>query len=217
MSWQQKLELKIKDYLCGYSACHDYWHLFRVRNHAMKIASEVSADCEILEASALLHDIGYRFHETDDKNHEKYSIKIAKQWLPEVGFPKEKIADVCEVIRLHDDYHRGDQAEKTDHIETKIIQDADKIEAMGAIGIARLTYFFGEKGFPIYDDAPVPEVKTIWLNHDLLDQIHRDAMQKFDLLHFGISRKISKSRHKFLEKYYEELKMELIEHHGGKR
>lgn len=217
MSWQNKLEQKIKEYLEGYSSCHDYWHLFRVRNSSMCIAEEVASDEEVLEAGALLHDVGYKGHESDHKNHQFYGMEIAEEWLPQVGFPATKIQDVCEVIRLHDDYHKGENAEKTSHIETKIIQDADKIEALGAIGVARLTYYFGEKGWPIYNDKPVPKVKTIWLDHDLLDQIQRDAMIKYDLLHFDISRRLSQNRYKFLQHFYEELKKELLEHHGGER
>lgn len=216
MSWQRKLEDKIKTYLDGYTACHDFWHLSRVRYNALKIASHIKCDIEVLEGAALLHDIGYRHFEHDDHNHHLYGMKIAQDWLPRVGFPQDKIKDVIEAIRLHDDYHKGKDAEKTNHVEVMIIQDADKIETMGAIGIARLTYFFGEKGYRIYTDEPVPDTDIIWLDHSLPDQIRRDSMIKWDKLNFDYSREISKERNEFLKTFYDKLVEELLDYHGDK-
>ncbi|MFA7243912.1 MAG: HD domain-containing protein [Patescibacteria group bacterium] len=213
MSWQKDLEKKIKKYLEGYTACHDFFHLTRVRDNALKIAAKVPCDTEILEAACLMHDIGFMHHEDDDWHHYKYGMEIAEKWLPEVGFPKKKIAAVLEVIKLHDNYHEGDKAEKSDKDEVRILQDADKIEMLGAIGIARLAYYFGERGFPIYTDKPVPKDEEIWLNHSLLDQIRRDPMIKWDKLHFAYSKKIARRRNLFLKRFYSEFKKELIEYH----
>ena len=212
-NWQTKLEKKIKIYLEGYTACHDFYHLDRVRDNAMRIAKEIKCDKEVLEAAALLHDSGYRNNEHDDKNHHLYGIEIAKKWLPKIGFPKEKISDVLEVIRLHDNFHWDENGEKTDHLETKIIQDADRIDAIGAIGVTRITYYFGEKGYPIYTDKPAPKTKKIWLNHDLLNQIERDPMKKYENLNFATSKRIFKKRADFLKSFYKELKKELEFHH----
>ncbi len=215
MSWQIKIEKKIKQYLDGYTSCHDYYHLDRVRDNAMKIAKEVDCDKEVLEAAALMHDIGYKNHEKDHKIHYKFSMEIAEEWLPKAGFPKEKMKDVLEVIRLHDNYHWHKDGEKTNHTETKIIQDADRIDALGAIGISRITYYYGERGWAIYNSDPVPKTDKIWLNHSLLDQLERDPMQKWENMNFEISKKISKGRDDFLKLYHKQLEKELLEHHGG--
>lgn len=215
-NWQGKLEKRIKDYLKGYTACHDYYHLDRVRDNAMKIAKEVDCDQEVLEAAALLHDIGYKGKEEDHKNHHIYSMEIANKWLPEVGFPQKKIPGVLEAIRLHDNLHwEKGKGEKTEHIETMIIQDADRMEVLGAIGIARLAYYFGEKGYPIYNSDPVPKTDLVWLNHSLLNQIKRESMKKWENMNFEISKEISKKSNKFLTMFYKQLKKELLEHHGG--
>ncbi len=212
-SWQQKLEMKIKTYLTGQSACHDFYHLDRVRDNAMTIEKEIDCDKEILEAAALLHDIGYKGHEGDDKNHHLYGMEVAKKWLPEVGFPNKKIPEVIEAIRLHDNFAWGHNGEKTDHIVTKIIQDADRIDALGAIGIARITYYHGEVGLPIYSDEELPDEKIVWADHSLLDQIRREPMKKWQYLNFPISKKISKKRSEFVEVFYNELKQELESYH----
>lgn len=213
-SWQQKLEDKIRTYLKGYSACHDFWHLDRVRHNALKIAQNVPCDTEILEAAALLHDIGYKNFESDHKRHYIHSMEIAGEWLPEVGFPESKIAQVLEAIRLHDNFSWGHDAEKTKNIETQIIQDADRIEGIGAIGATRTIYYFGERGYPIYDNKPVPKSDEVWLNHSILDQLLRDDMQKWQNMNFAISKKISKSRNEFLTRFYDELKKELLDTKG---
>lgn len=211
MTWQPKLEQKVRAYLDGYTACHDFYHLERVKNWALKIANEINCDQDVLIAAALLHDLGYKGFENDAKNHNIHSMDIAKKWLPEVGFPEEKIDDVIEAIRLHDNFAWGHNAEKTNHIETKVLQDADRIEALGAIGIARLAYFFGEMGYPIYSDKPVQETKEVWTNHSLIDQLERDNLKKWEHLNFAISKKIAESRHKYLADFQKEIKREIEE------
>lgn len=207
--WQEKLEEKIKTYLDGYTACHDFFHMNRVKNWALKIAQEIDCDKEILVAAALLHDVGYKDHEDDDDNHHLYSMEIAKVWLSEVGFPKNKIHDVLESIRLHDNMGLVEKVD-TNHTETKIIQDADRIDSMGAIGLVRITYYYGERGLPIYSDKPVIEdPKKLWLDHSLLDQFQRDSLKMYERLNYPISIKLTEKRHRFMINFYEEFKKEL--------
>jgi len=212
-NWQSKLEDKIKKYLAGYSACHDFYHLERVKNYSLETVKEVNCDKDILIAATLLHDVGYKNNEHDDQNHHLYSIKIAKKWLPEVGFPKEKDADVLEAILLHDNFRWDEKSETTSHIASLIIQDADRIDALGATGIARIIYYYGEKSWPIYNPDPVSKSKKVWLNHSLLNQMKRDPMKKWQNMNFEISKKISKKRANFLKEFYKELKKELEFHH----
>lgn len=207
--WQEKLEQKIKEYLKGYTACHDFFHLERVKEIALKIAKNIDCDKEILIAAVLLHDTGYKNHENDDKHHYKYSMEIAQKWLPEVGFPVSKLDDVLEAIRLHDNYAWGHDGEATNHIEIKILQDADRLESMGAIGISRIAYYYGERGYPIVSDEPVPESKEVWLNHSFLDTLDRGSLQKYDNLNFPISREMAQKRNKFTKEFLDELTKEL--------
>lgn len=210
-SWKQKLDEKVRKYLEGYPASHDYYHLRRVKNFALKIARKIQCDKDILYASALLHDVGYKNHEKDDQNHHIYSMHLAQKWLGEIDFPKEKIKDVLEVIRLHDNFSWGDEHEPTEHLETKILQDADRIDSIGAIGIARIAYYFGEKGYPIYNPQKVKETKKVWLNHSLSDQIERDPIKKWENLNFDYSKKISKKKYNFLFVFKKELEKEIKE------
>lgn len=212
-NWLKKLETRIRSYLQGYTACHDYYHHKRVKNYSLEIAEKVKCNKDVLVAAALLHDVGYKDHEKDDQNHHLYSMEIASKWLKEINFPQNKIPDVLEAIRLHDNFHWDDDGEKTSHVETMIIQDADRIDAMGAIGVARLIYYYGERGYPIYSPSKLKKIKKVWLNHSLLDQIKRDPMKKWENFNFNYSKKISERRHKLLKDFYQELKMELSLHH----
>ncbi|MFA6963815.1 MAG: HD domain-containing protein [Patescibacteria group bacterium] len=207
--WQDKLEKKIKEYLKGYTACHDFYHLERVKDIAIKISKNIACDEEILVAAVLLHDIGYKNHEDDDKHHFKYSMEIAKKWLPELGFPPAKMDDVLEAIRLHDNYAWGHDGEETNHVETKILQDADRLESMGAIGISRIAYYYGERGYPIVNDEPVPESKEVWLNHSFVDALDRGPLQKYENLNFPYSKEIAEKRYNFTKVFLDELKSEI--------
>ncbi len=212
-NWQNILEKKVKEYLDGYSACHDYWHLCRVRDNALEIAEEIESDVDVLIAAALLHDVGYKGNEHNSQNHFLYSMEIAKEWLPEIGFPKEKIPSVLEAIRLHDNYYWEDGGERTNHTESLIIQDADRIDAIGVIGTTRIIYYFGEKGYPIFSQESAPKSSKVLQNHDLIDQIARSTLKKWHYLNYDISKKISKNSNDFATKYYELLKNNLNEYH----
>ncbi len=210
-SWQGKLEQRIKVYLEGYSACHDFFHMARVNKIAHRIADNIPCDREVLTAACLLHDIGYKGNEDNDKEHHLSGMKIAEEWLQKVNFPAEKINEVVEAIRLHDNFpHMGDKHEKTEHIETLILQDADRIEALGAVGIARTAYYFGERNKQIYNPSAVNDDMTSpWCDHSLLEQLHRYATQKWNDLNFDVSREIARKRHKIMNDYYLHLKEEL--------
>lgn len=211
-NWQDELKRKVKDHLRGYTACHDYYHALRVLNNAIKISAKIKCDHDVLFAGALLHDVGYKNHEKDDKNHYKYSMRLAKRWLVEVGFSKEKIPSVLEAIRLHDNFHWDINGEKTKHLETKVIQDADRIDALGAIGIARIVYYHGEKGYPIYNPDQVKKTKKVWLNHSVINQIERDPIKKWQNLNFEYSKILSKERYNFLNLFLKTIKQEINDH-----
>jgi uncharacterized protein len=105
-------------------------------------------DTDVIRASALLHDIARHKQDIGEVEcHAAEGAKMAREILKEVGFPSEKIPKVVYAIALHR-YSKG-ITPKT--IEAKILQDADRLDALGAICIARVFSFGGKKDRPMYD------------------------------------------------------------------
>ena len=210
-TWEEKLEGKVEAYLKDVSPTHDYYHALRVKENALMIASRVKSDKDILIAAALLHDVGYRDNLALHKLHYSYAMDLAREWLPEVGFPKVKIPAVIEAIRLHDNFAWTSDGEKTDLIEAKVIQDADRVDGFGAIGVARIAAFFGETHYPIYNPAPVGITKEVHLNHSLADQLSRQY-EKFKHLNFSYSKNISRDRIEVQRDFAKRLEKDLSEY-----
>jgi uncharacterized protein len=116
---------------------HDWWHLYRVWQLSKRIAKEEKdADMLVVELAALLHDIAdWKFHNGD----EEAGPKAAHQWLESLKIDKEITEQVVYIVR-HISFKGGANKHSMKTIEGKIVQDADRIDAMGAIGIAREQY-----------------------------------------------------------------------------
>ncbi len=126
---------------------HAFDHTERVLNLAKHIAKNENVDIDIVVAAALLHDIA-RCREDDGKIgcHAEQGAKDAEALLKETSFPKEKIKAVVHAVAVH----RYSTGIVPDSLEGKIIQDADRLEALGAIAVARIFARGGEMGRPFY-------------------------------------------------------------------
>lgn len=125
------------------SISHRWDHVYRVYRRAIKIAEKMEnkdIDMEVLKISALLHDIDQAYNEK--KNHVKRSLSKAEEILKEIGYPEEKIKKVLKTISEHS----SENENEPETIEGKILFDADKLDGIGAIGIARVFAFCGQNG-----------------------------------------------------------------------
>lgn len=132
---------KTKEYVEGTlgrdSSGHDWWHIFRVWTMAKRIANEEKADMFVVELGALLHDIAdWKFTGGD----EEIGPRKAGQWLAELGVEDNIIKRVQQIIRTVSFKGAGVKVER-DTLEEKIVHDSDKLDAIGAIGIARTFAF----------------------------------------------------------------------------
>lgn len=137
------------------SSAHSMDHVMRVHDLCLLIANgEKNVDREILEAAVLLHDIA-RVKENGDTtgstDHAVLGSEMAERILKEMNFPKDKIENVKHSILCHR-FRTGNEP-KT--IEAKILFDADKLDTLGAVGIARLFMVAGEHGEKTYVDTPM--------------------------------------------------------------
>ena len=125
------------------SVAHRWDHLERVCKRSENLAQELGdakVDLEILKIAALLHDVDQPYY--DKENHVERSLRKAEQMLLKVDYPQEKMEKVLEVIGEHS----SEDERLPSSLEAKILFDADKLDGLGAIGIARVFSFCGQKG-----------------------------------------------------------------------
>jgi len=204
----EKIKEEAKKMLDGINSCHEWEHTERVYNLAMKIGKKENADMEILGLSAILHDIARK--EQDESNgkicHAERGAVLAKEILKRYGFKKEKIENVAHCIEAH--RYRNDKIPGTK--EAKILYDADKLDAIGAIGIGRAFSFAGHIGAKIHN-RNVDLKKTDAYSID--DTAYREYMVKLrhikDKMLTTGGKKIAEERHKFMRNFFERLNKEV--------
>ena len=201
---------KIKPYFSGDSSGHDIDHALRVCRLAKSIAIEEKADLLVVCAASLLHDL-FRPKEKEigklNYHVSKDALDEIKKILVEINFPKDKINAVLKAIELHEDYSFGVNSEKENSKEGLILQDADNIDAIGAIGIARVFMFSGHYNCPMYNSSKK-------LNDSLNNPYNPEILCEFSIHHFydkllkikndmntETGKKIAKERHVFMENY----------------
>lgn len=136
----------------GYDPCHDLFHLDRVARNALLLARAEKADEAVVETAAYLHDL--------DRAGEKDPLAAARAHLDAAGASPAFAARVLEAVERHKDKSFAPGGKRPMSLEAQVLGDADKLEAIGAIGIARAFSFGGLKGRALWDGAPteVPDV-----------------------------------------------------------
>ena len=150
----ESLKEKIQPYF-EKSGTHDFAHTQRVYNLAVKIGKEENADLDIIKAAAILHDIARKKEDDGEVEcHAEEGSKMAGEILKESGFPEDKIKGVVHAISVH----RYSKGLKPETKEAKIVQDADRLDALGAINIARTFDRGAKRNRAIYNpEIPINE------------------------------------------------------------
>ncbi len=190
----------------GEATGHDWFHTERVWRNAKLIAQGEEVDAELVELAALLHDLGdAKLHGGDDE----VAPRLISAWLTSQGVSSSRIATILETVRnvSFKNTVEGDHQEL--NLETKVVQDADRLDALGAIGIARAFAFGGMQNRPIYDPniaAKKPRNKeeyaagrTTTINH-----FYDKLLLLKDRFNTETGRHLAKRRHQFLETFLEE-------------
>jgi len=139
------------------SSGHDISHLERTKNNALFLQKYEGGDELVIGVSAFLHDI-HRVLQNEKGKYctPKESLPIVEELLNKVGFPIDKVAKVLHSIEYHEIYNWHNPEKQTTDIETLILQDADNLDAIGAIGIARTFSYGGAHGVVMFDsDTPL--------------------------------------------------------------
>lgn len=219
---EDKIE-KIKEIVkkeLGFCSAHDFDHVMRVYNLAIKIAENEDVDMEVIKVASLLHDIGGK-RELDDPtgqtDHAEEGMKMAEPILRDLGFSEEKIKHIQDCILTH--RFRTENKPKT--MEAKIVFDADKLETVGAIGLARAFTWVGRNNAHIYRKVDINEYAKEnqggKLDGRIQDktkhspQINWETKDKYilDYLYTDKAKAMAKERKIFIEQFFERLEKEI--------
>lgn len=201
----------------GLGPCHDFYHTKRVLKVAEYLAEKEGADMFVVRLAALLHDIGrieeYKHKYSEVKiDHADLSAKSAGPLLKKFGLPEKTINAVCHAIIAHR-FRNPTEPAKT--IEAKVIRDADKLDSIGAIGIARAFAWLGE-----YRVGTIYVGKKNWakFNIDSANQKQESFQKEWavklskikDQMFTKSGKKMALKRHKLMEKYLKDLEKEIM-------
>jgi uncharacterized protein len=191
---------------------HGWDHILRVYHMAERLALAEGADLEIVRAAALLHDSkGSDPNSGERLSHHEASALFAGLVLKAEGWPEERIAAVQHCILGH--RYRGGQENQPQTIEARVIFDADKLDVLGAIGVARTIGYAVQDGQPIYAEPSQQFLETgVKLEgephssyHEFLFKLRKVKSRLFT----ESARQIAESRDRYLAGFYEQLKGEI--------
>ena len=166
----QKVAEKVKEVLEVESSGHDFYHAERVFKVALQIQEQEGGDRNVIGVSSLVHDVCRPWEKRTGKSHfGDGAIEIIRQLLVDAGEQEEVIEPVLDVVRMHDIYDWTNPHNKS--IELKVMQDADNLDAIGAIGIGRTFAFGGAHGLNMY----VPGENHDFDNDFVEDPNHRTS------------------------------------------
>jgi len=193
----------VKSVLEGDSSGHDWWHIFRVKNLALRIAEAEGADLFLVEISALMHDVDDWKLSSNESGGEK-----TKNWLKSCGMDEHIVDRICVIIDGVSFKGAGVNT-STNDIECKVLQDADRLDAIGAIGIARTFAYGGSRGRGIYDPTVLPEMHSDFENYKksnspTLNHFYEKLLLLKDLMQTTMGRNLAQDRHEFMVRYLDQ-------------
>jgi uncharacterized protein len=204
-----KTALFVKTTLEGGESGHNWYHINRVKNNALLIADKVSKnnntftiDLLAIELGALLHDIAdYKFHGGD----EKIASKISNDFLKSIDVDETIINKVVDIIDSVTFKGSGEITRKLT-LEAQIVQDADRLDALGAIGIARAFAYGGHKNREIYDPNQEPQINMNWEQYknnksSSINHFYEKLFLLKDLMNTKEARELAEPRHEYMKLY----------------
>ena len=195
----------VKKELEGAEAGHDWFHIQRVYNNALNLLKTEQANEQVVVLAALLHDIAdSKFHNGD----ETIGPKKAMEFMTSIDINddiKEHVVKIIENISF-----KGGNFNKTFHSkELEIVQDADRLDAIGAIGIARTFNYGGYKNNGLYDPEIQPKLKMTkeeYKNHKgtTINHFYEKLLLLKDLMNTETGKKLAENRHQYMEGFLEQ-------------
>ncbi|TXE13077.1 HD domain-containing protein [Seonamhaeicola algicola] len=196
----QKTKTFVEKTLSGAEGGHDWFHTLRVYNNALLIAKNESVNIFIVALGALLHDIAdSKFHNGD----ETIGPKVAREFLFKLNVDSAVIEHVVNIIE-NISFKGGNEAQKFTSAELDVVQDADRLDAIGAIGIARTFNYGGFKNRQLYNPSIPPNLnmtKAEYKNSTAptINHFYEKLLLLKDRMNTQTGKKLAIERHQFME------------------
>ena len=192
----------VKEQLKDAEGGHDWFHIERVYRNALLIAEGEDCDLTVVQLGALLHDIAdSKFHNGD----ETVGPRVAREFLEQQNVDEATIAHVISIID-NISFKGGNFEKKFNSVELDIVQDADRLDALGAIGIARTFNYGGFKGRALYNPEISPNLTMTKeeykaSNAPTLNHFYEKLLLLKDKFNTATGRNIAEGRHKYMEDF----------------
>ncbi len=208
----ESIQTEVKRTLQNAECGHDYSHAIRVKNNAEIIAKSEGGNLPIIQAAALLHDVS---DEKFSNGNTVIGLKLTENILKKAKFKSTEIAQIIDIIQNIS--YKGGFANRIPSIECAIVQDADRLDAIGAIGIARAFHYGGYKNRELYNpEIPPQEFENADeyrnSNGPTLNHFHEKLFKLKYLMNTPTAKELAETRHAFLEEFVHEF---LAEWHSG--
>jgi uncharacterized protein len=205
---QDKIKRKVKRMLASRDTAHDFYHIMRVYKIAKLIGQREGSNMEILLPAVLLHDLVV-YPKGSDKSSKSSDVSadLAENILQSYNYPQDKINQICDCIRAHSYSKRLIPRS----LEGKILQDADRLDALGAIGIARTFSIGGSENRKIYnaDDPFYRSDRDLDDMQWTLDHFQTKLLKLEDSMHTKTAKKIAQERTRFMLLFIRQLQKEI--------
>jgi uncharacterized protein len=204
----EKLEQQIKEVFSAENSGHDIYHLKRVLNLTLHIQKKEGGDRLVIATAAFLHDIHRIMQkETGKFCSPKDSLPRVKEILQKTGLPKNNMNKILHCIEFHEEYAFSDNGKTVKDIETLILQDADNLDAMGAIGIARAFAYGGANNVPMWiPDVPFGKQAFDESKKDPsgIHHFYSKLLKLNDNMNTKTAKKMAENRHRILKNFLKE-------------
>ncbi len=205
---EQTKEL-IKNKFQNETTGHDWWHIYRVWKNSIHLAEQEKANRFVTELAALLHDVAdWKFHNGDLEAGSREARKI----LENFDVDQDTSAHVCEIVQHVSSKGAGGKTQMQT-LEVKLVQDADRLDAIGAIGIARAFTYGGSSNQIMHDPQIIPVLhqdfeayknkQSTTINH-----FYEKLLLLKNLMGTDSAKKIAEQRHAFMQEYLDRLMQE---------
>jgi uncharacterized protein len=188
----------------GEGSGHDWWHIHRVVENALHLQELEGGERDLIEIAALVHDVGdHKFH----KEANAAETLITKL-LKEVGLEKKFIQKVVQIV-AEVSYKGAGVQTNANSLEAKIVQDADRLDAIGAIGVGRAFAFGGNRNRLMYEPDHTPSLHTDFESYKndkghTINHFYEKLLLLKDRMQTDSGRKIAQERHQFMQTFLEQ-------------